>query len=57
MQGVSSAGGVSPQFQIAALKTAQNTQKQEGEAAVNLIQDVVQVSEHSITGNNVDVTA
>jgi hypothetical protein len=57
MQGVSSAGGVSPQFQIAALKTAQNTQKQEGEAAVNLIQDAVQVSEHSITGNNVDVTA
>jgi|GEM_PF-4482241 hypothetical protein len=30
MQGVSSAGGVSPQFQIAALITAQNTQKQEG---------------------------
>ena len=49
--------GVSPQFQIAALKATQNTQKQEREAAVNLIQDAVQVSEHSITGNNVDVTA
>lgn len=49
--------GVSPQFQIAVLKTAQNTQKQEGEAAVNLIQDAIQSSEHSITGNNVDVTA
>ena len=57
MQGVSSAGGLSPQFQIAALKTAQDTQKQEGEAAVNLIQDAIQYSEHSITGNNVDVTA
>ena len=57
MQGVSSAGGLSPQFQIAALKTAQDTQKQEGEAAVNLIQDAVQATEHSITGNNVDVTA
>mgnify|MGYP003978682119 CR=1 FL=1 len=26
-------------------------------AEVNLIQDAVQSSEHSITGNNVDVTA
>mgnify|MGYP003974137791 CR=1 FL=1 len=26
-------------------------------AEVNLIQDTVQSSEHSITGNNVDVTA
>ena len=49
--------GVSPQFQIAAFKTAQDSQKQEGEAAVNLIQDAVQASEHSITGNNIAVTA
>ncbi len=49
--------GVSPQFQIAALKTAQDTQKQQGEAAVNLIQDAVQATEHAITGNNIDVTA
>jgi hypothetical protein len=57
MQGVSGAGGLSPQYQIAALKTAQDTQKQEGEAVVNLIQDAVQATEHSITGNNIDVTA
>lgn len=57
LQGVSSVGGVSPQFQIAALKTSQDTQKQEGEATVNLIQEAVQASEHSITGNNIDVTA
>jgi hypothetical protein len=41
-------------------KTAQNSQKQEGEAAVSLIQSAVEATEHSIpsgTGNNVDVTA
>jgi len=60
MSPVSSSGsvqGASPQFQIAALKTAQDAQKKEGEAAVNLIQDAVQATEHSITGNNIDVTA
>ena len=49
--------GVSPEFQIAALKTAQDNQKQEGEAAVSLIQQAVQATEHAITGNNIDVTA
>ena len=52
--------GVSAQFQAAALKTAQNVQKQEGEAAVSLIQSAVEATDHSIpsgTGNNVDVTA
>ncbi len=55
--------GVSAQFQAAALKTAQNVQKQEGQAAVSLIQSAGEAGEaadHSIpsnTGNNVDVTA
>lgn len=52
--------GVSAQFQAAALKTAQNVQKQEGEAAVSLIQSAVEATDHSIpggTGNNIDVTA
>lgn len=53
----SAAQGLSPQFQIAALKIAQDTQKQEGEAAVSLIQKEGQAAEHSITGNNIDVTA
>jgi hypothetical protein len=48
---------MSPKFQIAALETAQYTQKHEGEAAVYLIQKEVQTSEHLITGNNIDVTA
>ena len=43
-------------FQIAALKTAQDTQKQEGEAVVNLIQGAVQAAEQAIV-NNIDVTA
>jgi hypothetical protein len=54
MQRVSRASGV-PSFQIAALKMLQDTQKQEG--AVNLSQKAVQSTEHSITGNNVNVTA
>jgi hypothetical protein len=52
--------GLSAQFQVAALKTAQNVQKQEGEAAVSLIQSAVEATDHSIPGgkgNNVDVTA
>jgi len=55
--------GVSAQFQAAALKTAQNVQKQEGEAAVSLIKSAAEAGEstdHSIpssTGNNIDVTA
>ncbi len=60
MTPVSSSGpaqGLSAQFQVAALKTAQDTQKQEGEAAVSLIQEAVQASEHAISGNKIDVTA
>ena len=52
--------GVSAQFQIAALKIAQNVQKQEGEAAVSLIKSAGKATDHStpsITGNNIDVTA
>ncbi len=52
--------GVSAQFQAAALKTAQNVQKQEGEAVVSLIQSAVEATETSISvskGNNIDVTA
>ena len=55
-----SAQGVSAQYQTAALKTAQNSQKQEGEAAVSLIQDAAEAVEHSIPsgkGGGVDVTA
>jgi hypothetical protein len=52
--------GVSAQYQTAALKTAQNVQKQEGEAAVSLIQSAVEATDHSISsgkGNGLDVTA
>jgi hypothetical protein len=55
-----SAQGVSAQYQTAALKTSQNVQKQEGQAAVSLIQSAVEATDHSIpsgTGGNVDVTA
>jgi hypothetical protein len=52
--------GVSVQFQIAALKIAQNVQKQEGEAAVSMINSTGKATDHSTpsnTGNNMDVTA
>jgi hypothetical protein len=52
--------GVSAQFQAAAFKTAQNIQKQEGEAAVFLINSAGEAADHSTpsrTGNNLDVTA
>ena len=55
-----SAQGVSAQYQAAALKTAQNIQKQEGEAAVSLIQTAVESTAQSISagkGGNIDVTA
>ena len=43
---------MSPQFRIVALKTAQDSQKQKGEA-----QEAVQTSENLIIENNIDVTA
>lgn len=52
--------GASAQYQTAALKTAQNAQKQEGQVAVFVIQSAGEAADHSIpssTGNNVDVTA
>ena len=52
--------GVSAQFQIAALKIAQNVQKQEGEAAISLIKSAGKATGHSTpssTGNNIDITA
>jgi hypothetical protein len=52
--------GVDAQFQAAALKTAQNVQKQEGETAVSLIKSAGEDADHSTlssTGNNVDVTS
>ena len=52
--------GVSAQFQAAAFKTAQNIQKQEGEAAVFLINSAGEAADHSTpssTGNNIDITA
>ena len=42
------------------LKTAQNVQEQEGEAAVPLIKSAGEAADHSTpssTGNNIDVTA
>ena len=52
--------GVSVQFQIAALKIAQNVQKQEGETAASMINSTGKATDHSTpsnTGNNMDVTA
>ena len=52
--------GVSAEFQAAALKTAQNVQKQEGEAAVSLIQSAVESTEQPLSvgkGGTIDVTA
>jgi hypothetical protein len=51
---------VSAQYQAAALKTAQNIQKQEGEAAVSLIQTAVESTAQSISAGkdgNIDATA
>lgn len=55
-----SAQGVSAQYQTAALKTAQNAQKQEGQAAVSLIQSAVNSTAQSVAsgkGASIDVTA
>ncbi len=55
-----SAQGVSAQYQTAALKTAQDVQKQEGEAAVSLIQSAVESTAQSLSagkGGTIDVTA
>jgi hypothetical protein len=55
-----SAQGVSAQYQTAALKTAQDVQKQEGEAAVSLIQSAVESTAQSLSagkGGSIDVTA
>ena len=55
-----SAQGVSAQYQTAALKTAQDVQKQEGEAAVSLIQSAVEPTAQSLSagkGGSIDVTA
>ena len=52
--------GVSAQYQTAALKTAQDVQKQEGEAAVSLIQSAVESTAQSLSagkGGSIDVTA
>ena len=52
--------GLSTQYQTAALKTANNVQKQEGKAAESLIQSAVEATDHSIPsgkGNSIDVTA
>ncbi|MBT3924051.1 MAG: hypothetical protein HOF21_15905 [Nitrospina sp.] len=55
-----SAQGVSAQYQTAALKTANNVQKQEGEAAVSLIQSAVKSTAQTVSagkGSSIDVTA
>ena len=52
--------GFSAECQAAALKTAQNVQKQEGEAAVSLIQSAVEPTAQSLSagkGGTIDVTA
>ncbi|MBL4665686.1 hypothetical protein JYT29_03100 [Nitrospina gracilis] len=63
MQGISGAGaaqGVSPQYQATALKTAQNTQKQENQAATSHTQGAAQASGQTgspHSDNAIDVTA
>ena len=53
------ASGLNPQIQVAAAKKALDVQKQEGAAAIKLIDTATQAAASSgpkATGNNVDVT-
>ncbi len=56
------AAGLSPQFQIAAAKKALDVQKQQGAAALSLIESATAATQAAIssgpkaTGNHVDVT-
>ncbi len=56
------ASGLSAQYQAAAAKTALDAQKQEGAAAIALIESAAAVTQAAVssgpraTGNNIDVT-
>jgi len=60
MSSISSVSAVSPQIQAAATGKAYSAQKQEGQAAVKLIESAAQASQTTAgpktTGNNVDIT-
>ncbi|GJL79200.1 MAG: hypothetical protein NPINA01_21890 [Nitrospinaceae bacterium] len=62
MAAISDISAVSPQIQAAATGKAYSAQKQEGQAAAQLIESATQATEASIssgpkaTGNNIDVT-
>jgi hypothetical protein len=62
MSSISNVSAVSPQVQAAATGKAFDAQKQEGQAAVKLIESATQAAQTTqssgpkATGNNVDVT-
>ncbi|NIQ01388.1 MAG: hypothetical protein GWM98_14130 [Nitrospinaceae bacterium] len=62
LDSVSSASGLSPQFAAAATQKAQDVQKQEGQAALQLIQSAIPEADTSdsgggtTTGSIIDVT-
>lgn len=62
MSSINNVGAVPPQIQSAATGKANNAQKQEGQAAVKLIEaatetaKTTQSSGPKATGNNVDIT-
>jgi hypothetical protein len=62
MSSISNVSAVSPQVQAAATGKAYDAQKQEGQAAVKLIESATQAAQTTqssgpkATGNNVDVT-
>ncbi len=62
MPSISNVSAVSPQIQTAATGKAYDVQKQEGQAAVKLIDSAVQVAKTvqssgpKATGNNIDIT-
>jgi hypothetical protein len=62
MSSISSVSAVSPQVQAAATGKAYDAQKQEGQAAVKLIESATQTAKTAqssgpqATGNNVDIT-
>jgi len=62
MSSIGNVSAVSPQIQAAASATAYSAQKQEGQAAIKLIESATQASQTTTssgakaTGNNVDIT-
>lgn len=62
MSAISNVSAVSPQIQAAATQKAYSAQKQEGKAAVQLIESATQATQAAAssgpkaTGNNIDIT-